>query len=107
MRSLFFATLILAAPSVAVAQATGSPVEIARSYTIDSKVLGERRTIDVTLPDAYARDTAQRYPVIFALDGEFEGHIASTIATFYAGSSMLPNTIVVAVRNTHRTLDMT
>ena len=48
------------------ARAAGSPVEIARSYTIDSKTLGERRTIDVTLPDGYARDTAQRYPVIFA-----------------------------------------
>ena len=107
MRSLVLQTFLLLSPWVAAAQAAGSPVEIARAYTIDSKILGERRTIDVTLPDGYARDTAQRYPVIFALDGEFEGHIASTIATFYAGSSILPNTIVVAVRNSHRTLDMT
>jgi predicted alpha/beta superfamily hydrolase len=107
MRTLVFATLSVVAPCIAAAQTDGAPVEIARSYTIDSKILGQRRTIDITLPTGYARDTAQRYPVIVALDGEFEGNIASSIAKFYAGSSMLPNTIVVAVRNTNRTLDMT
>ena len=66
MRSLVLQTFLLLSPWVAAAQAAGSPVEIARAYTIDSKILGERRTIDVTLPDGYARDTARRYPVIFA-----------------------------------------
>jgi uncharacterized protein len=70
-------------------------------------VLGESRVIDVALPVRYERDTAQRYPVLVVLDGEFEHEIAASIARFYAGMSQLPPLIVVGVRNGDRDHDFT
>lgn len=73
---------------------------------LNSRTLGETRTIDVSLPRGYA-GSSERYPVIVVLDGEFEHEIASGIAHFYASTSMLPRAIVVGVRNTNRNRDLT
>jgi pimeloyl-ACP methyl ester carboxylesterase len=45
--------------------------------------------------------------VLVVLDGEFEHEVAAAIARFYATMSQLPGLIVVGVRNTDRTRDMT
>jgi uncharacterized protein len=84
----------------------GTPVEIARSFQLQSRVLGETRVIDVALPRGYAAST-DRYPLVIVLDGEFEHELAAAIARFYARASQLPPTIVVGVRNTNRMRDMT
>lgn len=98
----------LALPAVALAQVdSGVPIPRAISYHFASRVLGESRVIDVTLPVGYERDTAQRYPVLVVLDGEFEHEIAASIARFYAAMSQLPPLIVVGVRNTDRNHDFT
>src|SRR5580765_6051971 len=86
---------------------TGSPVEIARSYRIPSRTLGETRVIDVSLPASYGSDSTRRYPVLVVLDGEFEQQIAAAIARFYAATSQMPEVLVVGVRNTNRGRDMT
>lgn len=101
------AILALALPSPAVAQSAGTPIEIGRSYRIESHALGEPRTIDVSLPRDYAADTSQHYPVLVVLDGEFEHEIAALVARFYATMGQVPATIVVGVRNTDRSRDMT
>lgn len=85
----------------------GTPLEIGRTYTIASSVLGETRVIDVTLPDGYEANPDRRYPVVVVLDGEFEHRIAAAVSSFYADMSQLPPMIVVGVRNTNRTRDMT
>ena len=98
----------LALPAAARAQAdSGVPIPRAISYHFASRVLGESRVIDVALPVGYERDTAQRYPVLVVLDGEFEHEIAASIARFYASMSQLPPLIVVGVRNTDRNHDFT
>jgi predicted alpha/beta superfamily hydrolase len=86
---------------------TGSPVEIARSYRIPSRTLGETRVIDVSLPASYGSDSSRRYPVLVVLDGDFEQQIAATIARFYSETSQIPEVIVVGVRNVDRSRDMT
>jgi hypothetical protein len=85
----------------------GTPLEIGRTYQLQSVVLGEQRTIDVSLPTGYATDTTQRYPVLMVLDGEFEHQIAASTARFYASAGQVPGLIVVGVRNVNRTRDMT
>lgn len=98
----------LALPTAALAQVdSGVPIPRAISYHFASRVLGETRVIDVALPVGYERDTAQRYPVLLVLDGEFEHEIAASIARFYATMSQLPPLIVVGVRNTDRNHDFT
>jgi hypothetical protein len=105
---LLTAAIGLALPASGPAQTeSGTPREIGRSFRLESRALGETRVIDVSLPDGYAADVGQRYPVLYVLDGEFEGEIAMAMARFYAATSELPPMIVVAVRNTDRSRDMT
>ena len=86
---------------------SGAPLEIGRTYHLQSRILGETRVIDVSLPSGYVTDSNQRYPVIVVLDGEFEHPLAAAIARFYAASAQVPALIVVGVRNVDRTRDMT
>lgn len=88
-------------------QDSGAPLEIGRTFRLASRVLGETRVIDVSLPPRYDANTADRYPVVFVLDGEFEHQPAVAIARFYGAVGMLPPLIVVGIRNTDRMRDMT
>ncbi|HEX6558340.1 MAG TPA: alpha/beta hydrolase-fold protein [Longimicrobiales bacterium] len=76
-------------------------------HTLQSTVLAEARTLDVTLPTGYRTNASARYPVVFVLDGEFEGKVAAAIANFYSDVASIPEVIVVAVHNTQRTRDLT
>jgi predicted alpha/beta superfamily hydrolase len=93
-------------PSLAAAQAPGSSLELGRTARIQSQALGEERIIDVALPRGYDAST-DRYPVIVVLDGESVFEVATGIARFYGSTGMMPRAIVVGVRNTRRTRDMT
>jgi predicted alpha/beta superfamily hydrolase len=84
-----------------------TPLEIGRSYRLESRILNETRLIDVTLPADYESRTDQRYPVVVVLDGEDEHEIAAAIARFYATMAQLPPLVVVGVRNTDRMRDFT
>ncbi|HJQ13007.1 MAG TPA: alpha/beta hydrolase-fold protein [Gemmatimonadaceae bacterium] len=98
------AVIVVLCPLLAKGQQPASAND--RTTSLSSRVLGESRTIDISLPRDYA-STTERYPVIVVLDGEFEHNIAASIARFYASTGMMPKAIAVGVRNTHRTLDMT
>jgi uncharacterized protein len=99
---------VIAALGMALLQADGGrPVEIARSYEIRSRALGETRVIDVSLPPGYAGDSTRRYPVVVVLDGDFEQQVAAATAQFYAGTGQIPDVIVVGVRNVDRGRDFT
>ena len=89
------------------AQGAPAPNEHPTGIIVESRVLGERRAIDVALPAGYATDTARRYPLVVVLDGDSEGELATALARFYASTGTIPGVIVAAVRNTHRTHDFT
>jgi hypothetical protein len=90
--------------------ATGTPVPITigETWRMRSKQLGEEREIRVYLPASYA-SSKQRYPVIYALDGESLGPAAASAVQFMTGASEFPQmaeALVVAVPNTNRERDM-
>lgn len=102
------AQLALACLTVpAGAQDAGTPLDIGRSYRVTSRVLGETRTIDVTLPAGYDRNTGQRYPLLLVLDGEFKHQMTAAVALEYAATSQIPPTVVASVRNVNRNRDLT
>ena len=103
MAALAVSIALLPAAGVSQAPLREAPAAV----QLHSTVLGEARTLDVSLPAGYAADTGRRYPIVVVLDGEFEFDIAASTARFYSGSSQLPPMIVVGVRNTHRTRDLT
>jgi predicted alpha/beta superfamily hydrolase len=69
-------------------------------------VLGEERTLWVSVPDSYAR-SAGRYPVLYLTDAEAQFEHTSATAAFLARNGFMPEVIVVGVQNTDRTRDLT
>ncbi len=59
----------------------GAPIVIGQSYRIQSKVLGQERTINIRVPQGW-RKSGERYPVVYLLDGGVEQdfpHIAGIV----------------------------
>jgi predicted alpha/beta superfamily hydrolase len=75
---------------------------VARSYTIESKILGEERQVLVSLPRGY-EDNQMRHPVLIVLDG-------SPFMVFHATASLIdrsiPEFVVAAVPNVDRLRDL-
>ncbi len=87
------------------------PYVIGQTHTLQSQVLNEVRQLNIMLPEGYADNPQQRYPVIYLLDGgqhEDFTHIAGAVQ--YASFSWvqrLPPSILVGIANTDRKRDMT
>lgn len=81
---------------------------IGRKYTIHSDVLQEEREYWVYLPENYVRDEAEKYPVIYLLDGDsFFYSLVGITKTFLSGRGKHTSSIIVGVLNTDRTRDLT
>jgi predicted alpha/beta superfamily hydrolase len=84
----------------------GELITIGETITLQSKVMGEERTILVSTPPGYEQ-SAERYPVLYMTDGD--QHITHTRGTvdFLAANGLMPQLIIVGVTNTDRTRDLT
>ena len=94
--------LVLFSAALGVA---GEPITIGETITMQSKIMGEERTILVSTPPGYAQGS-NGYPVLYMTDGA--GHFTHTRGTvdFLAGNGVMPQLIIVAVANTDRTRDL-
>jgi predicted alpha/beta superfamily hydrolase len=90
------------APSAANA---GAPLAVGERLSLPSKVMGEERTLFVSVPDSYAR-TTRRYPVLYLTDAESQFDHTRATAAFLARNGFMPEVIVVGVTNTDRTRDL-
>jgi predicted alpha/beta superfamily hydrolase len=100
--------LVLAAIALGIAaHVEGSPEPIpgGERFTLSSKILGEDRTIMVSLPQSYARG-AQRYPVLYLTDAQWQFDHTRTTAAFLARNALMPEIIIVGVTSTDRTRDL-
>ncbi len=84
----------------------GEPITIGETIQIQSKVMGEERTILVSTPPGYDQGS-QRFPVLYMTDGG--AHLTHTRGTvdFLAQNGLIPQMIIVGVNNTDRTRDLT
>ncbi|GAB3316224.1 hypothetical protein GCM10027299_06150 [Larkinella ripae] len=85
---------------------------IGKEHTLHSAVLGEERSFFISVPASYDQDEfyqRKRYPVLILLDADTHFRYASSMIHFLSEGSneQIPELIVVAVRNTNRTRDMT
>jgi predicted alpha/beta superfamily hydrolase len=101
-RLLPFALVPLFAASVTHA---GTPLVLGERIGLLSKVMGEERTLFVSVPDSYAKST-RRYPVLYLTDAEAQFEHTSATAAFLARNGFMPEVIVVGVTNTDRTRDL-
>jgi uncharacterized protein len=100
-------------PVMAAAQgapaAPPSPLTIGETFTLDSRVLGEIRRINVYLPHAYGASEDTRLPVLYMPDGgigEDFLHIAGLVQVSVGNGTMRPF-ILVGIENTARRRDLT
>ena len=86
-----------------------SPLAIGETFTIESKVLGEKRRINVYVPPAYSEMSGARFPVLYMPDGgvaEDFVHIAGLVQVCVGNGTMRPF-ILVGIENTQRRRDLT
>jgi predicted alpha/beta superfamily hydrolase len=99
--------LLLSLNPTGLSQAkAGEGVRIGNVEEIQSKVLGEKRTLLISLPDPKAMSEAQ-HPVIYLLDGKENFHHLAPLIRFLGDNGRIPKMIVVAIVNTDRVRDFT
>lgn len=102
---LFF--LMLKVPVSAVDKAEA--LNIGETFTIDSKILGETRRINVYLPPGYLQSPDTKLPVLYMPDGGIAEdflHVAGLVQVSVGNATMRPF-LLVGIENTQRRRDMT
>lgn len=101
------APLMAAEPTAQTAVA--SPLVIGETFTLQSKVLGETRRINVYRPQPWGLDPKTPLPVLYMPDGgigEDFLHVAGLVQVLTGNGSMRP-LLLVGIENTERRRDMT
>jgi predicted alpha/beta superfamily hydrolase len=90
---------------------TKTPFDFATTLAFDSKILNEKREVNIYLPANYSQNTAQHYPVIYLLDGSKDEDFIHITGLVQFGNfswiNMLPQSIVVGIANRDRKHDFT
>jgi predicted alpha/beta superfamily hydrolase len=105
--SLAFIAIVGSATAQTIANRN---IIIGRTDSVYSKILHEKRTVWVYLPNGYNPSGTQKYPVVYLLDGD--GHFPSVMGMIQQlsevnGNTVCPEMIVVGIPNTDRTRDLT
>jgi predicted alpha/beta superfamily hydrolase len=108
----FFLQLIIFAHGQTRPSSDGNaaPLTIGETFTIDSKILSERRTINVYMPPDYTKSAAAaRLPVLYMPDGGIAEdflHVAGLVQVSVGNGTMRPF-LLIGIENTERRRDMT
>src|SRR5262245_54083531 len=100
---------LLICDSRASADDKAAPLVIGETFTIDSKVLSEKRRINVYMPPGYADSSSARLPVLYMPDGGLTEdflHIAGLVQVSVGNGTMRPF-LLVGIENTERRRDLT
>lgn len=112
--SLAAACAFAVAPACAQQSAPAAPTaadaaKVYGSFTLDSKILGETRRINIYAPPGYADRGRDRHPVLYMPDGGLQEdfpHVADAVDRAIAAGAIAPM-FVVGIENTQRKRDMT
>ncbi|MBL1407483.1 alpha/beta hydrolase [Sphingobacterium faecale] len=93
------------------AQFKSTPLTIGKSDYIHSKILNEKRTLNIYLPEEYNAQNTVKYPVIYVLDGGKEEdwlHVAGTVHfNTQPWIARFPRSIVIGIEGNTRRRDFT
>ena len=93
------------------ATATPKPFVLGVIEELDSKELGEKRILNIYLPEGYDPAAATKYPVIYLLDGSADEdfvHIAGLVQfNSFEWVNHLPKSILVGIATVNRKRDFT
>jgi len=74
--------------------------------SIKSAILNEKRVIQVVLPAKYKPGSADKYDVLYVLDGDWNTQLAKDMQNFIEGEAYMPPIIIVGVLNVDRGRDL-
>ncbi len=103
-KAIYIFTILLLAQQAAAGQElapslqhTSSPLTYARRDAIHSKILGERRSFNIHLPESFHTASADHtYPVLILLEDEFF-FMVSGVVKHLSSVERMPETIVVSI----------
>jgi predicted alpha/beta superfamily hydrolase len=116
MKQFLILALLSLTTGLSLAQDTtgtreSKPFILGRVVEIESKILSERRTLNIYLPAGYGLTDTARYPVIYLLDGSADEdfiHVAGVVQFLnFPWIGSIPNSIVVGIANVDRRRDFT
>lgn len=92
-------------------QHIGKPFVLGEIHELQSVALGEKRILNIYLPEGYSRTDSVKYPVIYLLDGSADEdfiHIAGLVQYLsFEWIRQIPKSIVVGIANVDRKRDFT
>jgi predicted alpha/beta superfamily hydrolase len=86
-----------------------APLVIGETFTIDSRIMGETRRVNVYMPPGYTESPDARLPVLYMPDGGIAEdflHVAGLVQISVTNGTMRPF-LLVGIENTQRRRDMT
>lgn len=90
---------------------TTTPLSIGEKIEFESKILKEKRVLNIYVPHKYSKDSIKTYPVIYLLDGSIDEDFIHISGLVQFGSfswvRMIPESIVVGIANVDRKRDFT
>ena len=93
---LFYMAFAIASVPLAMAQ---------QELSIESEAMQDTREIVVHLPKEYDPDRDEGYPVIYMLDAGAADKMTAEIASYYHWGDLMPELIVIGLKNVRRGLD--
>lgn len=70
--------------------------------SIDSKILNEKRGIQVIMPKSYKQGSGEKYEVVYILDGEWYYELVPFCYNFAESANYIPKSMFVLIRNRYR-----
>lgn len=108
---LFTSAFLFSQTSKSKSTETTKPFVLGVIEEIQSKELGEKRILNIYLPEGYKPEDATRYPVIYVLDGSADEdfiHIAGLVQfNSFEWINQIPKSIVVGIATVDRRRDFT
>ena len=106
-----FITLAVAQTHPTNGTTGGKPFVLGVIDEIQSRELGEKRTLNIYLPDGYKQADTTRYPVVYLLDGSADEDFIHVVGLFQFNTfpwiNRVPKSIVVGIANVDRQRDFT
>lgn len=103
--------LLLISINIFAQTKNAQPFVLGYSDELVSKILSEKRTINVYLPEGYKANDTIHYPVIYLLDGGADEDFIHTVGLVqynnFSWIHRVPPSIVVGIANTDRKRDFT
>ena len=107
----FFAVSAFAQTNDAKASNDGKPFVLGVIREIQSAELGEKRILNIYLPEGYEKDSSAKYPVIYLLDGSADEDFIHVVGLVqfnnFSWINRVPKSIVVGIATVDRRRDFT